>query len=64
MIINQLALRGLFVNFNTIFNKAFEEITVNWDKIAMEVPSVSRDETYAWLGQIPIDRSILLSLFS
>lgn len=53
MVINQLALRGLFSNFNAIFNKAFEETTVNWDKIAMEVPSVSRDETYAWLGQIP-----------
>lgn len=53
MIINQQNLRDLFVNFNAIFNKAIEETEQNYLKVAMEVPSASSDENYAWFGQIP-----------
>ena len=27
MIVNQQSLRGIYVGFNTLFNKAFEEVT-------------------------------------
>jgi phage major head subunit gpT-like protein len=53
MIINQQSLRDLFTNFNAIFNKTIEETESNYLKVAMEVPSASSDENYAWFGQIP-----------
>lgn len=53
MVINHATLREAFSSFNTIFNKAFEEAEVRYQKVAMEVSSVSKDETYAWLGVLP-----------
>lgn len=53
MVINQANLRSLFMGYNTTFNKAFEESPVLYPRISMTIPSSSRDETYAWLGQIP-----------
>lgn len=53
MIINQLALRGIFVGFNTIFNRVFNEQTPLWSKIATRVPSSTSEENYKWLGKIP-----------
>lgn len=53
MLINQQNLRDLFVNFNAIFNKTIEETEQNYLKVAMEIPSASSDENYAWFGQIP-----------
>ena len=53
MIINSMNLRGIFTSFNTLFNKAFTETPVQYDRVAMVVPSTSRETTYGWLGQIP-----------
>ncbi|WP_455581130.1 Mu-like prophage major head subunit gpT family protein [Dysosmobacter sp.] len=53
MIINQASIREAFSAFNTVFNKAFSETEAQYTKIAMEVPSDTRDETYAWLGAVP-----------
>ena len=53
MIINQQNLNGLFVGYSAAFNKAFSETPVNYPKIAMTVPSETREITYAWMGQIP-----------
>lgn len=53
MIINQLALRGIFVGFNTIFNKVFNEQTPLWSKVATRVPSSTSEENYKWLGKLP-----------
>lgn len=53
MIVNQLALRGIFVGFNTIFNKVFNEQAVLWEKVATKVPSSTSEENYKWLGKIP-----------
>lgn len=53
MIVNQQALRDVYQSFNTVFNKAFSEVEVNYPKVAMEVPSETRSETYAWLGAAP-----------
>ena len=53
MIITPQALRGIYVAFNTIFNKAFEGQHPTYEKVAPVVPSTSESETYAWLGDIP-----------
>ena len=53
MVINQQSLNGLFVGYSAAFNKAFSETPVNYPKIAMIVPSETRETTYAWMGQIP-----------
>lgn len=53
MIINQETIRETFQSFNTVFNKAFQEMQPQYSCVAMEVPSETRDETYAWLGSVP-----------
>lgn len=53
MIVNQGSLREIYSSFNTVFNKTYEETTVLYPKIAMEVPSEASDENYAWLGSMP-----------
>ena len=56
MVINQQNMSGIFMGHSTAFNKAFEETEVNYPRIAMTVPSSTRENTYAWMGQIPVMR--------
>ncbi len=44
MIITPQALRGIYVAFNTIFNKAFEGQHPTYEKVATVVPSTSESE--------------------
>lgn len=53
MIINSSNLHGIYVGFNTIFNKAFTESEPQYQRIATITPSTTSEETYAWLGDIP-----------
>lgn len=53
MVINPQTLRGIYVAFNTLFNKVFEAQKPTYEKIATVVPSTTDAETYAWLGDIP-----------
>mgnify|MGYP000770837899 CR=1 FL=1 len=53
MIINPQTLRGIYMGFNTLFNKAFEGVTPMYTEVAMVTPSTTAAETYAWLGDIP-----------
>ncbi|MGI6254240.1 MAG: Mu-like prophage major head subunit gpT family protein [Acutalibacter sp.] len=53
MIISSQNLRGIFIGFNTLFNKAFEEVKPLYDRVATVTPSTTESETYAWLGDIP-----------
>lgn len=53
MVINPQTLRGVFVGYNTLFNKAFAEQTPLYQRVATVVPSTTDAETYAWLGDIP-----------
>ena len=39
--------------FKAIYQKAFDEVDPMWKKIAEEVSSTTKIETYEWLGQIP-----------
>lgn len=42
-----------FKGFQTRYNTAFEAAPIYHDRIAMEVKSVARDETYGWLASFP-----------
>lgn len=53
MIVNQQALSTLYVGFSTAFNKGFHETPTYYDQIATTVPSNTREQNYAWLGQMP-----------
>ena len=53
MIVNQQSLRGIYVGFNTLFNKALEEVAPLYTEVATVTPSTTDSETYAWLGDIP-----------
>ena len=56
MVVSHQSLNQLFIGYSAAFNKAFGETEVNYPKIAMTVPSETRDTTYAWMGQIPMMR--------
>lgn len=53
MIITQQSLRGIYIGFNTLFNKSFEGQKPTFERVATVVPSTTDAETYAWLGDIP-----------
>lgn len=53
MIVNQANLRGLNVSYSAAYNKAFEGVKNNYEKIATTVPSTTAETSYKWLGQIP-----------
>lgn len=53
MLINGQNLRGIYVGFNTLFNKAYSDAAPSYEQIATVVPSTTDTETYAWLGDIP-----------
>lgn len=53
MIVNQSNLRGLDVSYSTAFNKAFDETPTDWQKVAMQTQSQSRETDYKWMGQMP-----------
>lgn len=53
MIINQETLGAIFTAFKTLFGKGLESAPSAYKQIAMTVPSSTREEVYAWLGQFP-----------
>ena len=53
MIINQASLTAMYKSFQTIFNEAFTGVETMWQRIAMLVPSKTKEEIYAWLGAFP-----------
>lgn len=55
MITHQL-LSALFQSFNLSFNKGFKATSTWWQYVAMQVPSDTEEEVYAWLAQLPAVR--------
>jgi phage major head subunit gpT-like protein len=53
MIINGETLDLVFKGFKATYTDAYLQAPSHGDKIAMTVPSVSREETYGWLGAFP-----------
>ncbi len=56
MVITEQNMFSLYRGYSIAFNKAFEETEVYYPKVAMTVPSSTRENTYAWMGQIPTMR--------
>lgn len=53
MIITSSSLTALFVAFRREFQQALEATPTAWEKIATQIPSTTKDNTYGWLGQFP-----------
>ena len=53
MLINQSSLAAMFAGFKLAFNQGLETAPPHYREVAMVVPSDSREESYAWLGQFP-----------
>lgn len=53
MDINAKNINSLSNSVRVLFNKALSETSANYEKIAMRIPSNTRETTYAWMGQIP-----------
>ena len=53
MIVNQLALQGVYETLHAEFNKGFEKVASNWEKVAMKIPSTSKENIYIWLSKFP-----------
>lgn len=52
MEVNRASLAGINTAFNTIFNGALGGVEVTWPKVAMNVPSTTRENDYRWLGKL------------
>ncbi|HCT92474.1 MAG TPA: head protein [Lachnospiraceae bacterium] len=53
MVISTQNLSLIFRGYSATFNKSFEEAEANYPKVAMVIPSVTRENTYGWMGQMP-----------
>lgn len=53
MIINQANLKDLLTAYSAAFQGGLAAANGDWQKIATEVPSSTRENHYAWLGQFP-----------
>lgn len=53
MIVNRENLNTVYTGFKTAFSQAFAGVAPSWGQIATLVPSATKTEDYAWLGQWP-----------
>ena len=59
IVINAANISGLYKSWNTLFNQALSAAQPQWQKIAMEIPSTTSENGYAWLGAWPKLREFL-----
>lgn len=53
MLVNAQNLDLAFKGFQTVYRESYDKAPTFADKVAMTIPSSSRDETYGWIGQFP-----------
>lgn len=53
MLINRANLGLLFTGYQAVFQGALAAAPSQWNRVAMEVPSTTSEEKYAWLGAMP-----------
>ena len=53
MVITSQSFQGVYTGFSILYDQAYNESPVQYERIVMKVPSATRESTYAWLGQIP-----------
>lgn len=56
MNVTEANLRSLYVSYSALFNKGMREAPSDYMKVAMTVPSTSRENHYAWLAAVPAMR--------
>lgn len=56
MILNAAALSSLFTSLKTTFHNALKTAAPTWEKIAMRVPSTTKQNDYVWLSNWPAMR--------
>ncbi|RPE81841.1 Mu-like prophage major head subunit gpT family protein [Vulcaniibacterium tengchongense] len=52
-LVTSALVQALFVGFRRDFQTAFDQTPTDWQKIATEIPSTTKSNTYGWLGQFP-----------
>lgn len=55
-IVTPALLQALFTGFRSDFQEGMKQADPQWHKVAMEVPSTSKSNTYGWLGKFPAFR--------
>ena len=53
MLVNKANLDELFFNLNATYDRAWEDTAVQWQEIAMLIPSSSSRNDYRWLSKFP-----------
>ncbi|MDX2094356.1 MAG: Mu-like prophage major head subunit gpT family protein [Alphaproteobacteria bacterium] len=53
MIIKSATLKTLLAGFTSLYSASLTAATVNYEKVAMVVPSTTSEQKYGWLGQFP-----------
>lgn len=53
MLVNKQNLKTIFIGLKATFQNAFSQTPNDWQKIAMVVPSTTKEENYAWLSRFP-----------
>ncbi|MBW1713700.1 MAG: Mu-like prophage major head subunit gpT family protein [Deltaproteobacteria bacterium] len=53
MLVTAEALAAIYQNLRTVFVQALDDTQTYWQKVAMLVPSSTRQETYGWLKSLP-----------
>lgn len=56
MIVNAQGLTALFSGYKTLYQDGFAGVTPQWEQVATQVPSNTREEKYGWLGSLPMLR--------
>jgi phage major head subunit gpT-like protein len=51
--ITPAVLAGVYQNFNTRFQAGLTSAPIWWNKLAMQIPSATAEELYAWMQKIP-----------
>ena len=53
MLVNAAALTALFTGYRAAFNEGHTLAPSQWQEVAMEAPSMTAEEEYAWLKAVP-----------
>lgn len=53
LVVNRDSLALLFQGYKASFQRGLGQAASQWNRIAMRVPSSTREEKYAWLGKVP-----------
>lgn len=53
MVLNRQSFNTLNIGYSAAFQKGFDEVPTQYEQIATVVPSSTKEQSYAWIGQLP-----------